>query len=141
MDNQPQNKVVSKLFNIIDLTAVNKRAKKVKVDNTKKTVNKTVKKKEGPVIDFDRFLSSQPGSVQAYINECHPDVLKFIRENEPISIKGEPGKLIILTRNKFRVEITDTGIRKRRVSITDRKGEKLFDEITELLSQVVTLKK
>ncbi len=143
MDNQDksttQNESMLKLSNAIDLT-INKKVKKVKIGKTKEKTDSKLsnKRRSESVIDFNRFLKSQPSSVQTYLNECHSDVTKFIQEHGATSIKGEPGKLIILTQSKLRIEITDVDVRERRVLITNRKGDKLFDGNTKLLNQQPT---
>ena len=140
-DNKGRVVKVTRLFNKIDLTKAVKKAKEEKpvvkrVMKAKVKVGKNYKEEKN--VSFDTFFKSQPGSVQDYLNECHPDVRTFIKNNEACSIKGEPGKLIILTRNKFRVEISDVGVGERKVRITDKRGEILSEAVTKLIKSEKT---
>lgn len=117
-----------KLFKIVDPIKVKPKKKK----EPKQEVKPVTKKKEEKLMPSDTFLKLQSQSVQDYIDECHPDLRTFILLNEAYSIKGQPGKLTILTRTSYRVEISDLNARQRRITITDKKGNKVSDEITEL---------
>lgn len=133
MENKESSKEevkVTKLFNKIDLTAVKSKSRTAKPIHNKitKIKVKTSKNYEQgkQLISLETFLETQPNSVKDYINECHDDIKTFIREQQAHSIKSMAGGLIILTRNKFRIEIKTVSINKRSVQITGPKKEKWF---------------
>lgn len=140
--NQQTKQKEIRLFNTIDLTKAIKAAKEAKpkeslkrVYNIHPKVSKHYREDE-VTITSDTILALQPGSVKKFIDECHPDVKKFIIENHSASIKSTIDALIIVTRNGFTVRVSTTGINTRLVVITDKKKNILFNGLT-----TVTIKK
>lgn len=127
-----------KIFNIIDLTKARKKAKE---EQSRKTIVFKVKKTkvsknyiEEPItIGQDSILKAQEGSIQQFLNECHPEVRQFINENHPTSFTAKCGQLIVTTRNKVRVIITTIGKFQKKVSIIDRHKNILFNNITTMV--------
>lgn len=133
--NQPKPKTI-RIFNNIDLTKAIKKAKEepqVKKNVIKVKVKKSKSYKEEPVTVFETdILSIQDGSIFKFIGECHPEIRKFIDENHPETITAKCGQLIIVSKNKVRIVISTLGAYKRKVLITDRKKNVLFNDITDV---------
>lgn len=130
---------IKKIFNIIDLTRANNIAKISKPKESLKEVyaNKVKTSKNyietDVTINSDTLLASQPGSVKKFIDECHPDIKKFIMENKPASIKATIGELVVMTRNGFTIRVSTTGLNTRFVTITDRRRNLVFRDETKCI--------
>ena len=65
-------------------------------------------------------------SIAGFLQESHPDLNKFINTNEWLKIVASTNKLIVTTRNKFRITITTISQYSKSVTITDHKKNTLF---------------
>jgi len=142
--NQPQSKVVKvKIFNQIDLTKANKIAKVSKPTEKAKKILKTKVKVSKNYIDYsdelisnDTHIETSPASIRRFIDDSHPDVRKFIFENQIYKLKAEAGILTVTTRNSFKVVIKVHSDNARHITITDPKRNVVFKGIS-----VFTVKK
>lgn len=121
------------IFKILSMKGVSEKAKKVKPSVDKKRKNTTRKSKLTPlefkykdITPIHEFYTKD-GSVQDFLNECHPDVKDFIDTNKPVKYTAEAGRLIVTTANKFRIEVKITGKHTRQVTIKDNRRETIYN--------------
>lgn len=126
-----------KIYSNVDLTKAINIAKKekpsvkaLKVRTIKKS--KSYKEEEITITDSS-VLNTQENSIKQYIDECHPNIRKFIDYNPFSSVKANAGQLTIVTKNKLRVVITTIGKFERHVKITDKNKNVLFNEKTSVI--------
>jgi len=135
------NQQPKRIFKPIDLTKAIKIATKQPEKVSKKRIIKTAVKKsksykeEEITINQDTILTSQDSSVQKYLNECHPDVIQFIKDNHACTFTAKAEGLVIVTRNGLRISITTISAEKRKVVITDKKKNVLFNDTTIVQSK------
>ena len=137
--NKPQGK---KIFNVIDLTkaiTVGKKSvkKEAKAKGKYKETSKKLDEYLEPTIGDRQILNVQHNSVQEYINTCHPDIQTFIRINEIRTTVAKAGGLLVVCKNDLRVDIRNEG-HGRKVVITDKKRNVLFNGITKMTIQEVS---
>lgn len=132
--NKPTFKLI-KIFSSVDLTKANKKAKDTEdkhsiVFKTKRAKVSKNYKEELITIHENTSLEVQDGSIQSFINECHPEIKEFIGKNHPKSYSAKCGQLTIITRNSMRIIVTTMGQFNKHVKITDKDKNILFDNIT-----------
>lgn len=81
-------------------------------------------------MDDNHSIHIQDGSIKDFLNTCHSDVRKYLNEHEPHSIKVQAGRLIILTRDNYRIIITVKGHNSREIIITDKNRKTVCKEIS-----------
>lgn len=131
-----QPKIGRKLFNVIDLTKAITTAKTAKKRESKpRGKYKSTKTKEDnyiePTITERQILTVEDGSIQDYINSCHPDIQQYITRNEAKQFTAKAGGLVIVCKNGIRIDIKDES-NGRRVIIKDKKNI-LFNNITKVV--------
>ena len=134
-----EKKVITKrVFKPIDITTVTKKANATPKKETKKTTKyKPTKTKDitpiAEVLTGERvLLETQEGSIQKFLNECHPDIKTFIEGNEIKKVTAKCGNLIVVTKNNFRVDVKIISAYQKLVKITDNKGRVLFNDKTKV---------
>lgn len=132
-------KVITKrVFKPIDITTVTKKANTTPKKETKKnTKYKPSKTKDvtpiAEILTGERtIIEAQEGSIQKYLNECHPDIRTFIESNEIKKVTAKCSNLVVVTKNNFRVDIKTISAYEKLVKITDHKGKVLFNDKTKV---------
>lgn len=130
----PDAPTIVRRFSFIDLTAAieaSNQSKPSKNAGSKTRFKMTATKEKNWVIPNPDALTieTMSGSIRRFINECHPDVQKFINKGEIKSVKAGAGEMTINTKNGMRVVISVEGARTRRIKITQGK-KVLFDNST-----------
>lgn len=118
------------IFNITPLTNVSAKASKTP-KKPKATVTVKIRKKPSQIdlkyadihqVGENYVFNAETGSIQEYINLCHPDIRTLINNNEITSVKAEVGNLIVVTRNDLRISIKNTGKYEREITIKDKRN-------------------
>lgn len=130
---ETKNEVKKGTFKILSMDKVLAKSKKVKptIDSKRKDTTKKVKytfleEKYKDVIPIHEFYTKE-GSVQDFLDECHPDVRNFIETNRPSKYIAETGRLLVVTQNRFRIEIKITGKYTRQVVIKDNRRKIIYN--------------
>lgn len=129
-----EQKKPTKIFNIISLDKVNeKAAKTAKRPKAAIKVAKIGKLKTNKVNSPDLYpdlslMEYSDNSIKGFLNDCHPDVRKFIDVNEWSKITASPGKLVITTRNRFNISIESISRDIKSIVIKDHKKNVLFKD-------------
>lgn len=89
-------------------------------------------------IQSNSTIKTQQNSIQDLLNECSDDVKKFIHHNELMKIVAQPGRLVITTRNRFRLTIDVISKFSKKINIKDRKGNVLLDAVQTLGYKQIT---
>lgn len=136
MENNNQQPKKTKFFNVLPLEKVIKQAddtpKRMRATHNKDKIQKRVEKLKQNRINYFEGMeidkTPQIGeSISGFLNECHPDLRKFIDNNEWLKIVASPGRMIVETRNKFRIVIDVISRFSKSVSIKDGKGNEVFN--------------
>lgn len=131
---QPKSKII--IFNKIDLTRAITVASKEKIKKKHERVLKVKVKKSKSYKEVEAeitektILDANNNSIGSYIEECHPDIRRFIGSNGIGIVTAKCGELTVITRNDLRVVIKTISASSRKVKISDKRGKILFDEIT-----------
>ena len=125
--------VIKRKFSPINITLALKKAKAtVKKESKKNTKFRPTEKKskdyfsDYAIVNEHSAIETMDGSIRKYLNECHPDINKFIEENEIKKLVAQCGCLTITTKNDFRVTIKTVSAHQKHVHIVDRKKNILF---------------
>ena len=138
MENQQPKKQRIKFFNILPLDKVNKKAsdtpKRARQTYNKTTIEKkvsTLKSNKVNTTIYDSVLQANDSNntIQAFLNECHPDVRKFIEVNEWAKIVATASDLIVTTRNRFIITIGNISKYSKQINIKDNKGKLIFNGV------------
>lgn len=102
---------------------------KVNIKKIETKVSKLNKKKVNSIYEIDpKFILSNNdyNSVRGFLNDCHPDLRKFIDRNEWVKIVGSAGEIAVTTRNKFRITIKSISRNIKSIVIKDNKKNIIF---------------
>lgn len=88
--------------------------------------------------DSDISVNYSDNSISGFLYECHPDLRKFIDNNEWYKITSTAGKVIITTRNRFRITIDNVSRVSKSVTIKDNKHNVIFNGIQKTHYKEVT---
>lgn len=84
---------------------------------------------ESLVVKEPVLIHGKTSSIDDFLRECHPDVLKFINNNGKAKMTMGCGEITIITDNKFRVNIEIIGKYSKKVVIKDPKGKVVVNAV------------
>jgi hypothetical protein len=125
---------VTKTLNNIKVKKDSKPKQEFKVPKKKKLSYYDEKYKDTAIVGDNHHFETQDGSIQQFINSCHPEVRQFLNENGMSTITASISGLTVVTKNKLRISIKPTGRFTRKIVIKDKKGKILLD--TESSSEI-----